>query len=390
MRLMIPRYRPTLDTARLGRALLGAALVPSANQPLLPLQELILQPSASHALLHSLLGLRLTGAVVIPAYTCERVVAAVCAAGCQPTFVDIDPRSGTIDINMLQQALAMRPQAVLATHIFGIPCDIEKIVDAARAQGVLVIEDCALASGTVIAGRRAGDWGDIALFSFGFGKTVNLGYGGALKINNARLKPDLDIYFRDASSAASALNTAAKLALGSHLLWRGKYLLAETIKSLLSRGSRMQDHPKISRITPAILSAAGQKSISRVISALDQEGMYSHQRLLGEIYTANIAVGAPLKPLANPQVNYEPLYPSFPLRVSARASLHAHLRKVGFDCSLFFSYSAADIYGDLDCPHSRELGQEVLCLPVHAGVSPETACAITASVNQWSDQQSPR
>lgn len=389
---MIPRYQPSLDTATTYRALLGRvdASVPG-DSPMIDRQGLIFQPSASHALLHTLLALKLSGRVVVPAYTCERVVAAVIAAGCRPHFVDINPDSGTISVDGFRRALAERPVAVVATHLFGIPCDIPNIAEIAREHDILVIEDCALSSGTIVEGRATGEWGDIAVFSFGTGKTLNFGYGGAIKINKPELSSGIETFLqtlRSHSTSVREIRALTQLLVGSGFVWRSRYGLIEAAKTLLGRGSRAAGRPALSTLTAAPLSDLQQKILFRLVLAVDQNRFYVHRRLLGDIYTRSIKANSLLRPLVNPNLHYEAVYPSFPLRVAARTSLHARLRKAGFDSSLFFSYNAAEMCGNSQCPNSGELSKTILCLPVHTGVSAEDAHSIADIVNSWSSQTS--
>ncbi len=111
--------------------------------------------------------------VVVPAFTCKAVVEAARLAGKQVEYVEVDRD----DFNMSAaglEALAGDDAIVLATHQFGIPCPIEKIVDVCRARGALVVEDVAPAFGTRSNGRLTGTFGDAAFFSFDSRKAINV------------------------------------------------------------------------------------------------------------------------------------------------------------------------------------------------------------------------
>ncbi len=117
--------------------------------------------------------------VLIPANTCYAVLWAVLHAGAIPYLVDCDPRTGNINAETLEQAGIDHPAAVIPCHLYGSPAPMRDISHWAHARGAFVIEDAALAVGAVVEGKPAGSWGDISLFSFGTGKIIDCGNGGA-------------------------------------------------------------------------------------------------------------------------------------------------------------------------------------------------------------------
>lgn len=121
------------------------------------------------------------GEVIVPALTFWVVPEIVRAAGLTPVFADVDPRTFTLDPASLERAITPRSVAVIPTHLYGLPCDMDAIGDiAARAQ-LAVIEDCAHALGARWRGRHVGTFGDAAFFSFQTLKPLNT-YGGGLAI----------------------------------------------------------------------------------------------------------------------------------------------------------------------------------------------------------------
>src|SRR5207245_3378185 len=109
----------------------------------------------------------------------------------RPVFVDVDPRTLTIDPEALERAVhalvhdGCRPRAVLPVHVFGQPADMDPILDIARRHGLKVIEDCAQAHGARYRGQRVGGFGDVAWFSFYPGQNLGAyGDGGAVVTND--------------------------------------------------------------------------------------------------------------------------------------------------------------------------------------------------------------
>lgn len=118
--------------------------------------------------------------VLIPAYTCYSVAAAIVKAGLTIKIYDLDPRTFNPDLNSISRYLSERTIAVVSQHLFGIPADIEGINEIAHAEGGVHIEDAAQAMGGRGYWGYLGAKGDYGLFSFGRGKPLPLGSGGML------------------------------------------------------------------------------------------------------------------------------------------------------------------------------------------------------------------
>jgi perosamine synthetase len=116
--------------------------------------------------------------VVIPAYTCFSVPAAVAAAGLRPVLCDIDPSTFDFDHALLERTLGRDTLCVVAHHLFGIPSDIDRIRALCAARGIFVVEDAAQALGAESEGRDLGTLGDVGIFSLGRGKHITCGSGG--------------------------------------------------------------------------------------------------------------------------------------------------------------------------------------------------------------------
>lgn len=98
--------------------------------------------------------------------------------GATPVFVDIDPVSWCLDPAKVEAAITPRTKAILAVHIYGNLCDMDRLQDIADRHGLALIEDAAEAIGSVWKGRRAGSMGRFGAFSFHGTKTLTTGEGG--------------------------------------------------------------------------------------------------------------------------------------------------------------------------------------------------------------------
>ena len=124
--------------------------------------------------------------VITVPFTFVATVSAIHYTGATPVFVDIDPRTFTIDATAIEAAITERTRAILPVHLYGQPADMDPILEIAQRHGLLVIEDAAQAHGAEYKGRRAGSIGDMGCFSFYPGKNLGAcGEGGMVVTNNA-------------------------------------------------------------------------------------------------------------------------------------------------------------------------------------------------------------
>jgi len=117
--------------------------------------------------------------IVVPAFTFWVVPEITRVAGLTPVFADIDPVTFTLSPGAVERAITPRTRAVLPTHLYGMSCDMDPILDIARRYDLKVIEDCAHSLGATYKGRMVGTMGDASFFSFQAFKPLNT-YGGGL------------------------------------------------------------------------------------------------------------------------------------------------------------------------------------------------------------------
>jgi dTDP-4-amino-4,6-dideoxygalactose transaminase len=122
--------------------------------------------------------------VITVPFTFVATVAAIVYTGARPVFVDIDPRSYTIDVTQIERAITKRTKAILPVHLYGHPADLDPIIEIARRHHLVLIEDAAQAHGAEYKGRRVGSIGDLACFSFYPGKNLGAYGEGGMVITN--------------------------------------------------------------------------------------------------------------------------------------------------------------------------------------------------------------
>ncbi len=107
---------------------------------------------------------------------------------CKPVFCDIEPNTMTIDSDKIESLITPNTSAILGVHVYGFPCDVEKIDKIAKKHNLKVIYDAAHTFSTEIDGQGIGTFGDITMFSFHATKLFNTIEGGCLTYNDENLK----------------------------------------------------------------------------------------------------------------------------------------------------------------------------------------------------------
>lgn len=125
--------------------------------------------------------------VILPAYMVPEVVEVMKGYKAIPVFIDIDPITNNMDPRLIEGKIGQKTRAIVMVHIYGQPCDIEKISKMARTYNLKIIEDCAQACGAEYKGRKIGTFGDVAYFSFGVMKNMNTLGGGMIVTDNKEL-----------------------------------------------------------------------------------------------------------------------------------------------------------------------------------------------------------
>lgn len=126
--------------------------------------------------------------VITVAHTFIATAEAISATGATPVFVDIDPQSYNLDPAAFAAAITPATRAVMPVHLYGQPADMTRIGAIAAQHDLAVIEDAAQAHGATWCGKRVGNWGDAACFSFYPGKNLGAyGDAGAVVTHRAEL-----------------------------------------------------------------------------------------------------------------------------------------------------------------------------------------------------------
>ncbi|MBE0367401.1 DegT/DnrJ/EryC1/StrS family aminotransferase [Pseudoalteromonas aurantia] len=126
--------------------------------------------------------------VIVPASCCPIVMYALQMAGYQVVLADVDTATLNSDVSHIKSVSTNQTRAILAVHAYGRVGDISNILSFAAQAGIVVIEDACLGYGGRFEGRPIGRLADISVISFGYDKPIDFGMGGALLLNDKRMR----------------------------------------------------------------------------------------------------------------------------------------------------------------------------------------------------------
>jgi dTDP-4-amino-4,6-dideoxygalactose transaminase len=153
----------------------------------LKLNHLLYLSNGTTALQIAIKALELKGEIITTPFSYVATTSSIVWEGCTPVFVDIDKKSLNIDPKLIEQAITPNTSAILATHVFGNPCDIDAIDSIAKKHNLKVIYDAAHCFGTNYKGQSVLNYGDISCISFHATKLFHTTEGGAVVTKSPEL-----------------------------------------------------------------------------------------------------------------------------------------------------------------------------------------------------------
>lgn len=153
----------------------------------LHIKHLLFVTNGTVALQMAIKALDLKGEIITTPFSFIATTSSIVWEGCTPVFVDIDPKTLNIDPTKIEEAITDKTTAILATHVYGNPCDVEAIDKIAKKHNLKVIYDGAHAFGVQINGKSIFDYGDVSICSLHATKLYHSIEGGLIFTRDAEL-----------------------------------------------------------------------------------------------------------------------------------------------------------------------------------------------------------
>lgn len=316
------------------------------------------------------LGLKEGDEVIIPAYTLKDLIGIIRSLGLTVIPADIDPETFNIDPGSILKKIGARTRVILATHIFGTPCRIDRILEIARSKSIFVIEDCAHSAGAKFNGQCTGSFGDAAFFSFETTKPINAYGGGMVVTNNEELFKRMR---RQLASSKCRGNLPLKKVIVA--AFENMFLPTALMFPVLSLLASEKWNKKISAFYRMIQKPPASNqgfSAFQTWAGLGKLGLLE-ERIVRRQQQANL-----FKSLLNnrikPQLIETGFYPSYYFFVARLPSDAWQARKLllrrGIDAGIGHEITddCSGILGFTDCPNTRGVFKNALQLPLHEGL----------------------
>ncbi|MDR1043104.1 MAG: DegT/DnrJ/EryC1/StrS family aminotransferase [Clostridiales Family XIII bacterium] len=294
------------------------------------------------------LGIGVGDKVITTAWSFIASTNSILYTGAVPVFADIDSRTFDIDPDRIEDALKANPdaKAIQVVHLFGQPCDMDRIVELALKYNVRLIEDCAQAHGAEWRGRKVGSFGDAAAFSFYPTKNMTTGEGGIVLLNDEKVE--------------------------------------QKARLLINHGmERRYIHDEIGynyRMTN-IAAAIGLEQLKRL------DGFNNARRNNAALYDKGIANPLVETPFVLPGAKH--IYHQYTIKVldGKRDDLIALFEQNGIGYGIFYPYSIPEqpAYSGMgfraDWPATDLVKTQALSIPVHPGVTEDDVKTVTDVIN---------
>jgi len=368
--IVIPRHRIEMKLESILRALLlqrakNIDLFKAGLERYFEHKILLLQ--SGRASLYYLLRALPQQTVFIPAYTCKVVPEAILLAEKRIVYVDID--LGTLNMDLEDLRGKIEPESIiLATHQFGIPCDMGGIADLGRKYNCIILEDCAAAFGSRVEGKLVGTNGLASLFSFEFTKVLSAGRGGFILFRNEGLLEKVrQLTEQELRSPSPSFLGRVMLTLFFHKMITFPFWYGFFIKAFFMRYGFSMDQgeirPSLDQLYQYTLSpleaTLGLFNLKRVERILQRRAEIACQYL--ESLEEIDGLGLPVLP---PDSFCS--WMRFPVRVLHQDKRDFYLAclKRGLDLGFTYAYSCSE-----QCKNSELAARQVVNLPMNSNLT---------------------
>jgi dTDP-4-amino-4,6-dideoxygalactose transaminase len=294
-------------------------------------------------------GLGAGDEVLVPANTFFATAEAITNAGATPVFVDVDPRTFHMDVELAARSITDRTKAIVPVHLYGRAMDLNPFDALAKQNNLTIIEDCAQAHGASIQGNTVGSSGRLACFSFYPGKNLGAyGDGGAVVTSDPELMKRLRI-LREHGSPAKY--THSVVGYNSRLDSLQAAVLSVKLPYLHAWNEARRNHAK------------------KLIDALQ---------------------GSPIVPPALPEDNQH-VFHLFVVRCSRRDELKQFLGENGIETGVHYpvplhltgAYQALGAPGRGSMPVAETLASEIISLPMYAELSDQQISHVISAMREF-------
>jgi len=333
------------------------------------------------------LGVGENDEVIVPGYTCVMDVNPVKYLGANPVYVDIEPVTFNMNIELLKDKLTPNTKVIIAQHTYGYPCDIDAILDIASRKAIAVVEDCCLAFGSEYKTKKVGTFGRAAYFSFQWNKPYTTGLGGMVIANDSELAEKIsELYDNELCSPSKreVIMLAAQLAVYRAFIYPGTTALAQNLFRYLTRKGIVVGSSGTCEFAPEMagdffkaMSSVQARSGLKQLKKIEQN--IAHRKRMAQLYDQLLEErGWSGRKYDSSLI--DPVMVRYPVRIAEKDKALEEASKAGVELGSWFECPLHPIETPLAaydyevgmCPKAEKASREVVNLPVHPRVNVKT------------------
>ena len=321
--------------------------------------------------------------VIVPALTLFSLLPLIESLGAVPVPVDISSHTLNLCPDCVQSAMSDRTRVIIALHAFGLPCEIETLVELGNRHGIPVVEDCAHAMGANVASKKVGSFGFAGFFSFEPTKPINT-YGGGMVVTD---DTDLAAYVREQISKdvprPEILIRKARAVQMEQTLYRSNLMLPVLLALDTSAFNTMIGglYRKFQAVPPtdsAYLTIQAELGLRKIIS-LDER--IQRRQYLVQLYRELLKPVVKLPPIHDGvQSTWYFMVATLPIHA---ASIRRRLLLRGIDAIVGAEIAddCASIRGLATCPVLHEVYPYLIGLPLYDGMTEVEVARVARAIN---------
>jgi dTDP-4-amino-4,6-dideoxygalactose transaminase len=326
--------------------------------------------------------------VILPGYTCVVDVNPVKYLGAKPVYVDIEPLTYNIDVNLLEQKITPNTKIIIAQHTYGYPCHMDAIMNIADKNDTPIIEDCCHAFGSKYRGKTVGTFGKAAYFSSQWNKHFTTGLGGMAIVSDMELAEKITSLCEKElcqPSRKELMLLAAQLAVYRAFVYPRTTALAQAVFRYLAKkavvigsSSTFEFEPKMVhdffKAMSTVQAHSGLKQLEKI------EHNIAHRKKMADFYD-QLLEEKNWSARKYDRSTMEPVMVRYPVRITQKNKALAEAAKVGIELGSWFECPlhpieiplAAYDYELGMCPEAEKASDEVVNLPLHPRADERTA-----------------
>jgi dTDP-4-amino-4,6-dideoxygalactose transaminase len=319
--------------------------------------------------------------VLLQAFTCNAAVNPVIWSGLKPVYVDCN-NNYNIDVEDIKKKITAKSRAVMVQHTFGLPADMDEIVELCRDKKLILIEDCAHSLGAEFKGKKVGTFGKVSFFSFSRDKIISCVYGGMAATSDEKIAEKIRAFQQNCGNPDSMwieqqllhpvlmnwIILPAYSLFGKYLLVAFQYLriMSKAIHWKEKRGEKPDYFPRRLPNALALLALNQYEKLPRFAE---------HRRELATFFYETLAIGTLSLP-PNPKDRLQ-TYLRYTVRdkdaheIIARAWKNNLLIGDWYTSAVVPDDTKRDklLYVPGSCPNAERLSRETFNLPTHINIS---------------------